>query len=118
MSTRRVTRSKSKRRPNYAAKPTAKSLRLWAEIGDWLGLFNDGLTVSELANALGIGRQLCLYHVKRLAASKGLVMVLEPCLDNGGLRFRVWSDHSIMAHYVRRFSEPRIELVAAQRQAA
>lgn len=111
-------RAQKPRRPNYAAKPTARSLKLWAEIGEWLDLFSEGLTVAELSNALGISRQLCLYHVKRRAAQRGLVMVLEPCLDNGGLRYRVWSDHSIMAHYVRKFSEPRLELVPAQRKAA
>lgn len=40
--------------------------------------------------ALGISRQLALYHVKKLAAAGALTMILEPCERNGGLQFACW----------------------------
>jgi hypothetical protein len=98
---------KSKRRPDFKSKSTDRTLALQAQVAEWLELFSEGMTVSELASALGISRQLCLYHAKKLAAARGVVMTLEPCLENGGLRYRVWSDAAIMGHYVRRFYAPR-----------
>jgi DNA-binding transcriptional ArsR family regulator len=61
----------------------------------------DGLTVSEIARALGMSRQLMLYHVKKLAAHGLLVMQLEPCAENGGVRFRVWDEMALAGRYAR-----------------
>ncbi len=60
-------------------------------------------TVKAIGVALGISRQLALYHVKKMAATGQLTMVLEPCERNGGLQFRCWSEDALMAHYVSRF---------------
>lgn len=54
----------------------------------------------ELADVLGVSRQLALYHVKKLAAWAGVVMVLEPCAENGGLRFRCWDDTALALSYL------------------
>lgn len=67
-----------------------------------LSLAQGGLTVRELARALGISRQLALYHVKRLAAHSMLVAQLEPCEANGRVQFRVWDEIQIANHYARK----------------
>jgi hypothetical protein len=59
----------------------------------------EGFTVRELAGELGMSRQLCLYHVKKMAATSQLVMILEPCLESGGLRFRVWNELRMIVNY-------------------
>lgn len=104
---------KTNRKQDYTSASTHRTRSRQLEISEWLTLFDEGMTVAELAHALGISRQLCLYHVKKLAVSRGLVMQLEPCLDNGGLRYRCWSEAALMAHYVRRFSAPREALRVA-----
>jgi hypothetical protein len=80
------------RRPNRSGE--AKRQRLLA----WLIVAPSGLSVAELAALLGISRQLCLYHMKRLAATpgSGLTAVLEPCAANGGVQYRVWSDERLV----------------------
>ncbi len=105
--------SKKARAQNYTSRSTPRTVERQAHIAEWLELFREGLTVAELASALGISRQLCLYHVKKLAAQRGLVMVLEPCLENGGLRYRCWSETALMGHYVQRFTAPREALRVA-----
>jgi len=60
-------------------------------------------SVKAVGVALGISRQLALYHVKKMAATGQLVMVLEPCERNGGLQFKVWSEDALMASYVTKF---------------
>lgn len=62
-------------------------------------LAGEGFTVSEIGRALGMSRQLVLYHVKKMAATAQLVMVLEPCIGNGGVQFRVWDEMALAAHY-------------------
>ena len=57
--------------------------------------------MAELADLLGVSRQLCLYHVKKYAAVAGCVLVLEPCAENGGLRFRVWNAAWLAVWYRR-----------------
>jgi hypothetical protein len=59
-------------------------------------------TVKSIGVALGISRQLALYHVKKMAATGQLVMMLEPCERNGGLQFRVWSEAALVSHFVGR----------------
>lgn len=56
----------------------------------WLRESTTGWTVAELGLLLGMSRQLTLYHIKKLAATGQLLAELEPCTENGGLRFRVW----------------------------
>lgn len=98
---------KANRKHNYRSTSKPRTLALQSQVAEWLELFTEGMTVSELASALGISRQLCLYHVKKLAATRGLVLQLEPCLENAGLRYRVWSEAALMGHYVQRFTAPR-----------
>lgn len=50
-----------------------------------------GMTVSELGKALGMSRQLALYHLKKLVAAGRIAMVLEPCPENQKVRFRCWA---------------------------
>lgn len=69
----------------------AKRARLVA----WLRVAPSGLSVAELAALVGISRQLCLYHMKRLVATSragasGVTAVLEPCARNGQTQYRVW----------------------------
>lgn len=93
---------RAKRRPaNYASRSTAATLAKQAKIRELLESSNEGLTVSEIGRALGISRQLALYHVKKLAASYGCALLLEPCTGNGGLQYRVWDEMQLAAHYSR-----------------
>jgi hypothetical protein len=81
------------RRANRAG--AAKRARIQA----WLRVAPSGLSISELAALVGCSRQLCLYHVKRLAAEgalSGVTAVLEPCARNGGVQYRVWSDERLV----------------------
>lgn len=89
------------RTPNYKTASTPSTIRKQIAIRELLKHAEDGLSVREVAKALGISRQLALYHVKKLAAVYGCVMVLEPCAINGGLQFRVWDEMSLAAHYSR-----------------
>lgn len=92
---------KTSRRPNYRSASTKLTRLRQATIAELLALLGEGLTVAEIGRALGMSRQLCLYHVKKMAASGLLVMQLEACLENGGVRFRVWSEVALAAHYAR-----------------
>ena len=93
---------KAKRREvNYKStnrKGTEEKQRLIRE------LLASGLpfTVRAIGVALGISRQLALYHVKKMAATSQLVMMLEPCERNGGLQFRCWTQETLEAFYVSR----------------
>ena len=90
-----------RRTVNYAARSTQATLAKQAQIAELLELAGEGLTVREIGNALGISRQLALYHVKKMAASYGCAMLLEPCNINGGLQFKVWNEMALAAHYSR-----------------
>jgi AraC-like DNA-binding protein len=94
---------KSKRqrlpRPNWRSASTPKTITLQARIRAILSHADEGFTVRELAVELGMSRQLCLYHVKKMAATSQLVMILEPCLESGGLRFRVWNELRMIVNY-------------------
>lgn len=91
--------NKPSRSRNYRASSTPATLRKQAAILELLALAGEGLTVREVGKALGISRQLALYHVKKLAATYQLTMVLEPCIGNGGLQFKVWDEMALAAHY-------------------
>lgn len=88
-------------RKNYRAVSTPATVRRQGTIREILRLVEDGLTVSELGRALGMSRQLALYHVKKMAALGLIVMQLEPCEENGGVRFRIWDEMSLAARYTR-----------------
>lgn len=94
----RKQRRRTKRSPNWKSRSTGATLYKQALIRE---LLSSGLpfTVRAIGDALGISRQLALYHVKKMAATARLVMVLEPCAVNGGLQFKVWDPAAIMAHY-------------------
>lgn len=94
-------RARAKRSPNYRAGSTPATLRKQEKIRELLSLTGEGLTVREIGTALGISRQLALYHVKKMAASYGCAMILEPCEINGGLQFKVWDEMALAAHYSR-----------------
>lgn len=81
---------------------TPATLRKYSRIVAILGQLQEGLTVRELGKALGMSRQLALYHLKRMAALGEIVMVLEPCEENGGVRFRCWDELALAAHYSRK----------------
>jgi predicted ArsR family transcriptional regulator len=86
---------------NYRAASTQKTIAKQAAIRRALALSEDGLTVAEVGRVLGVSRQAALYHVKKLAADGQIVMVLEPCASNRGIRFRVWSEMALAARYAR-----------------
>lgn len=89
------------RTPNYRSASTPATLRKQAKIRELLELAGEGLTVAEIGRALGISRQLALYHVKKMAATYQCAMLLEPCIGNGGLQYKVWDEMALAAHYSR-----------------
>lgn len=94
------TRTKRRRRtPNWRSSSTPATLAKQAAIRELLatGL---SFTVAAIGDALGISRQLALYHTKKMAATKQLVMVLEAAPVGSGLRYRVWDETALMAHYL------------------
>lgn len=86
---------------NYRSTPRPETIAKQAVIRRALALSEDGLTVTEIGRVLGISRQAALYHVKRLAAEGQVVMQLEPCDTNRGIRFRVWNEMALAARYAR-----------------
>lgn len=91
----------SRRTVSYRSSSTPATVKKQAAIRELLALAGEGLTVSEIGRALGISRQLALYHVKKMAATYQLAMILEPCIGNGGLQFKVWDEMALAAHYSR-----------------
>lgn len=87
-------------RQDWTRPSKPRSLALQERIAGILAGCEGGLTVRELADVIGVSRQLTLYHVKKLAARAGVVMVLEPCAENGGLRFRCWDDTALALSYL------------------
>lgn len=92
--------TKKPRTINYKSKSTPKTLRLQADIRRWLRVADEGFTVSEMAALIGISRQLCLYHVKKMAATSQIVMMLEPCDGNGGLQYKLWDATQMVVNYI------------------
>lgn len=88
---------------NFHARNQQKTLDKQNAILQILVQEGDGLIISELAEKLGISRQLCLYHVKKMAASFQLKLELEPCIGNGGLRYRIWDEEVLARNYARRY---------------
>lgn len=94
-------RRRGKREVNYRAASTPATLAKQAKIRELLALAGEGLTVTEIGKALGMSRQLTLYHVKKMAATYQCAMILEPCLTNGGLQYKVWDELALASHYSR-----------------
>jgi hypothetical protein len=93
----------SKRRiVDYASVSKPSSVEKQLEILEWLEVLDEGTSITELAQLVGMSRQLCLYHVKKLAAEASLIMVLEPCKSNSGLQFRIWDESQLAARFARR----------------
>jgi hypothetical protein len=90
---------KTNRKHNYRAPSRPQTVERQAEILEWLRLFADGFTVTEMASALGVSRQLCLYLVKKMVAAGDIVMVLGPCAANAGVQFRLWDEQSLASYY-------------------
>ena len=104
----------ARRTVNYKSESTPATLTKHDRIRMILAMVSEGLTVSEVGKALGMSRQLALYHVKKMAAQAQLVMVLEPCDNNGGLQFRVWDQMMLAAHYTTFMMQtPPMERAAA-----
>jgi len=97
----KTARTKKTRRPNWRSSSTPATLRKQAAIRELLAT-GIPFTVRAIGEALGMSRQLALYHVKKMAATSQLVMMLEPCERNGGLQYRVWDEGALMAHYMLR----------------
>lgn len=94
-------KSRAKKQVNYRSADRKGTLTKQASIRE---LLSSGIpfSVRAVGQALGISRQLALYHVKKMAAKGELVMMLEPCERNGGLQFKVWDETALMAFYVSR----------------
>lgn len=95
---------KTRRTVDYRSVSKPSTLEKHNTILYWLANAGDGFTVTELARACGMSRQLALYHVKKLAAMGELVMQLEPCVGNGGLQFRLWDERQLAARYIETYS--------------
>lgn len=96
-----------KRTRTYASKSTRATLAKQALIRELLSQAQDGFTVAEIGAALGMSRQLALYHLKKMAASYQLTMILEPCIGNGQLQFRCWDEMQVAARYARQILQMR-----------
>lgn len=87
---------------DWRSKNRGRTAELQTEIHGWLDIIGEGFTVKALAELVGISRQLMLYHLKKMAATRQLVMALEPCEVNGGLQFHVWANGVAAAHFLAR----------------
>lgn len=96
-----------KRTRTYASKSTRATLAKQALIRELLSQAQDGFTVAEIGAALGMSRQLALYHLKKMAANYQLTMILEPCIGNGQLQFRCWDEMQVAARYARQILQMR-----------
>jgi predicted DNA-binding transcriptional regulator len=67
-----------------------------------LSFASEGMSVREMAHELGISRQLCLYHVKKLAADLGCVLVSAGCAANGQMMWQVWDESWLARYYAAR----------------
>jgi hypothetical protein len=101
--TQRRARRSTKKKPrvvNYKSRSTMGTLTKQAQIMRWIRVADEGFTVSEIAALLGISRQLALYHVKKMAATAQLIMVLEPCDGNGGLQYKIWDHTQLVVNFI------------------
>lgn len=82
-------RSKAKREVNYHGRIRPATLALHDRIAALLEGCA-GLSVREIAAEVGVSRQLCLYHIKKMVAHGRLIAELAPCPINGGVQFVVY----------------------------
>lgn len=99
---RRPRPKRAKRVVNWQSKNRGRTSKLQSEIHEWLSIVGEGFSVSQLAGLMGVSRQLMLYHLKKMAATRQLVMALEPCEGNGGLQFHIWANGVAAAHFLAR----------------
>jgi DNA-binding CsgD family transcriptional regulator len=93
-------RGTKKRKPvNYHGRSSAKTVVLQARVRELLARSHSGFTVSQLGEELGISRQLALYHLKKMVATGQILMVLEPCRENSGVRFRCWDLAQMLVNF-------------------
>lgn len=94
-------RSGPKRRKpvNYQSRSSAKTVVLQERVRSLLARSHNGFTVTELGAELGISRQLALYHLKKMVATGQILMLLEPCRENSGVRFRCWDRLQMVVNY-------------------
>lgn len=83
---KRRTKRAPRRQVNYAAANRPATDRLHDRMFEVM-THSPAITVRELAEAVGISRQLCLYHVKKMVAHDRIVAELAPCRGNGGVQF-------------------------------
>jgi DNA-binding transcriptional ArsR family regulator len=95
-------RARRAARVNYRGRNRAGTERKQEAILRLLAMAPVGFSVADIGRALGISRQLALYHVKKLAAGGQLTMILEPCERNGGLQYAVWDTGALMRAFARR----------------
>lgn len=84
---------------NYRSASTPATVKKQAAIRNLLALAAEGFTVREIGEALGMSRQLALYHLKKMAATAQVIMVLEPCIGNGGLQYKVWDENALALRF-------------------
>ena len=84
---------------NFRGKSHPATIRKHHDISTILSHQSEGLTVSELAASMGIASPLALYHLKKMAAAGLIVLCMEPCRRNGGLRFRCWDEVQLAGYY-------------------
>lgn len=75
----------------YKSNSTETTLQRQALIRRFLRHEPNGLTVTEIADDLGLTSSLTLYHLKKMAATYQLVLVPELYKGPGGLRYRAWN---------------------------
>lgn len=84
------TKRKPRRAVNYAGRNRPATEALHARMFDALA-HSPAITVRELGEQLGISRQLCLYHVKKMVAQDRVIAELAPCHQNGGVQFVLYT---------------------------
>jgi DNA-binding transcriptional ArsR family regulator len=98
---------KARRQVNYRSTSTKATVAKQNKILMLLADAPKGFTVAEIGEVLGVSRQLALYHLKKMAATYQVVMQLEPCVGGGGgVRYRIWDELQLAAHYAREFPQP------------
>lgn len=106
----------SKRKPrrivDYKSESNPSSVAKQLEILEWLAILDEGIGITELSQLVGMSRQLCLYHVKKLAAEASLIMMLEPCKSNSGLQFRLWDETQLAHRFISRRAGSALRVAA------
>lgn len=116
---RRSSPAPRKPRVNWASRSTRPTIDKQLQILLALARASGGETVRDLASEVGISRQACLYHVKKLVAKDLITAIVEPCDINGQWQFRVW-DKAVLAkkHGPRLTMADRIDLFLKLHSAA